>query len=226
MNSAILNRRRVIMKKRALLILTGFIVLQSLTAEEYFYENLSNKMRNNLSGAYNVVSGKYDELGNSRRADEYSVMSDALRIGEDSEIIYTIEDIAAYSKEEKAARYYFNKYSRAFFTENRNVIATILDSRVLVPFNDEGLSISEMLTEIDRLFALYDLEQYRPEDVYDMTSIKVEIMDNGYVRLDIEILDDYIPLFKEIIYWNKYQSFYFKNYDNKWKLSAISGTGG
>ena len=214
------------MKKRVLLILITVLIAQGIAAQEYFFEGLPKIMRNNLSDSYFIVSSKYDEIGNKKRAVEYGNMSDALKVENGDVAAASTGDTELYGKEEKAARYFFNKYTRAFFTENRNVIATIVDSRIYLPFNDEGISLQEMLTEVDSLFSLYELNDYAPDDVYNMDSIKVEIMENGYVRLDVEINDDYIPLFNEIPYWNKYQSFYFREYDNKWKLSAVSGTGG
>jgi hypothetical protein len=213
--------------KKAVFLMICFAMLSSfIVAEEeftgYFFENLPASLRIDLSHAYTETADRYMSLGYEERAESLYLMAELLMPGAgETASVSAVRDRDV----ERAVLYHFDKFLQAFFNENKDSALDLMANKVFVPFRDEGLTLDEMDVELTYFFEQMDMYSLNPEEIFILDSMTVEELSDGYYRVNIEIRDEYIPLFHEMTFWNKFQSYYFKEFENGWKLSAMSGTG-
>jgi len=224
------------MKKVALILITLFLCTL-LSAEDPF-SGLSELELWDLSYSYLEVSKQYRELDKIEKADDFEKMAyniyPALKNRSDEVPPETgiqvlspaVETTLSPGDPEKIIRYYFFKMVRGVFTENEELITSVLAPMVFVPGYDYGFSREEIDRQLKAAFSTYDLTAYTPEQVWNLSSLTLDRDARGYKLLKIETQPETMSIMSSYTFWGEQQTFFFQyiqeeNQDPDWKLIAV-----
>jgi len=218
--------KRVVFLAFALLITVGVI-----GASTRFYEDMSDTQRYDLADAYDQVAERFDELGDVSRAENFRAMAELIFPGfyEAERPAEAVEAAAPIPSEERlegivgqeASEYYFGKLLRGVFSENLTLSLSVIADRLFLPLYADGITRRDVGVEMERIFAKYEIDSYEAGDVFQLESIDVIALANGFWRLDIETWPQFAGALEEITFWSGKMGFYFRKFPQGWRLAAI-----
>ena len=197
-----------------------------------FFDELTSAQRYDLADAYDRAAARFDELGQNSRAAQYRDL--AQEIFPDFSSAERPEssraEAAPRAQRQQAAvktsggdssKYYFSKLLRGVFNENIPLTLSVVAEPLYLPLFDEGIDKTLIESELTWFFENYNVTAVNPRDVFDMESIDVTPLNNGYWRLDVETKNAYRNALPKITFWSAKMGFYFRRYPEGWRLSAI-----
>lgn len=223
------------MKKITFLIFLS-LILFPITAEDNINEMNSAQLFD-LAMAYDQVSDKYMELDDtSERADSYKKMADLLRQMADDHaqslmannpeidpvVIENPEPEIPQDADELAARginYFFKKYMSAFSRKNSDEILRLTNE----PFNLAyyGEVTSDSLTDfLEEIFSVASFDDKDYSEIFMTDSITIEVLEEGYYRLDVTLFEEYSNLSDVLAVWGLNHSYYFRKTENVWYIEG------
>ncbi len=214
-----------------MIITLSLAVLSVLSAASPKFDKLNEAQRYDLAKAYALVADRFDELKQSERAKGYRQMAEKIFPGYKQSVPEPAEKaaksvepvdkpVALSTPGDTASIYYFNKVLKGVFTENLNLTLNTLADPLYLPQYDKGINKEYAASELQWAFDKYDLESMSPSDVFQMDTIQVTSLNNGYWRLDIQTQPGYgeaVP----VTFWSEKMGFYFRKYSEGWRLAAI-----
>lgn len=222
--------------KRFICLLAVILTLPLLAgASEIFYSGLTEAQRYDLADAYMKVADRYVELGENDKAASFESMVDIIFPGF-TEVEGPVEQappqpqVQERQPEEvsfggESTYYYFRKILRAVFSENVDLSLSVIGERLYLPMFDEGIDKKSIRNGLEWFFEKYAVDSVDPESVFDMHSISVTPLDNGYWRLDAQINTQFVNTVPELTFWAERIGFYFHKLPQGWRLAAIGPVG-
>jgi len=220
--------------KRIIALLIVSIALVALGSEELFFDGLNDAQRYDLADAYNRVADRYAELDDAERAAAFRAMVGMIYPGFESAarpetpaepvVVRPPETPATDPAGGDASFYYFNKLLRGVFNENVSLTVSVIAETLYLPLYDSGIDRAVVSSELEWFFDTYEVDRVVPDDVFDMRSIAVTPLDNGYWRLDVNTWPDFADAVPEVTFWSRKMGFYFRKYPEGWRLAAIGPT--
>ena len=215
----------------AIITVLAAAALVPLVSQEFFGE-LTSAQRYDLADAYQRVAARFDELGQNPRAAQYRDLAQEIfpgfsaserpeSSGSEAPRRAQRQQAAVETSGGDASNYYFSKLLRGVFNENIPLTLSVLAEPLYLPLFDDGIDKTLIASELTWFFENYNLSAVNPRDVFDMESIAVTPLNNGYWRLDVEIKNAYRNAVPEITFWSAKMGFYFRRYPEGWRLSAI-----
>ena len=215
----------------AVITVSATFALPQGAAQEFFGE-LTNAQRYDLADAYERVAARFDELGQAPRAAEYRERAREIfpgfsdeggpePSGAEAPAPARPQSAAADSSGGDASNYYFSKLLRGVFSENIPLTLSAVAEPLYLPLFDDGVNKTEIASELTWFFDSYDVTVVDPRAVFDMESIIITPLNNGYWRLDVETEPEYRDAVPEVTFWASKMGFYFRRYPEGWRLSAI-----
>lgn len=202
---------------------------QILGASEPFYAGLSESQRYDLADAYNQVADKFADMQQVTRADAFRKMADIIfpdfsktaapKDTQPSPVVRTEPKDPSVNKE--IPEYYFKKLLHAVFNENILLSMSVIGEPLYLPMFNEGINSVDVNKELTWFFDTYEIDRIKPEYVFKMNNIDVNLLDNGYWRVDVEIFPEYVNALPELTFWTQKMGFYFRQYPEGWRLGAI-----
>ncbi len=230
----IIHAGRLLMKRAAVLLSFLSILVfttVSVAAAENFYDDLSQAQRYDLADAYTRVAVQFDTLGEKERAEGYRNLALVIFPGfgnverpaqdEKPVTVKRPEQQAPDPSGGDASYYYFNKLLRGVFNENKSLTLSVIADPLYLPLFDAGVEKTLISSELDWFFDEYDVSSIAPYDVFQMNTVQVTPLDNGYWRLDVQTLPEYADAVPEITFWAEKMGFYFRKFPEGWRLAAI-----
>lgn len=210
-----------------LLLLTAVLGAQD-------FESFPESRRYDLADAYSRVADRFDELEQSERAESYRSMAQIIYPGfsrneRPAETIRPAEPVpSAYTNpvpDDSAGRdasvYYFNKLLRGAFNANISLMLSAMNDTVYLPGFDEGADRKFIASELEWFFSEYDVTVLSPDDVFVMSSLEPQRLENGFWRLDVQTRPEYASAVPEMPFWSEQMGFYFRQFPEGWRLAAI-----
>ena len=210
------------------------ISVACLSAEETFYNGFSEAQKYDLADAYSKVADQYEKLGEKNKAGNFRKMAEVIFPGFSKvsrPVEKTIQQPVKNTEKEKepvadpagkdASRYYFTKLLRGVFNENISLTLSVLADTLYLPMYDEGISKPEAAEELQWFFSNYSMEGIAPSDIFDMQSIVIEPLENGFWRLTVSVYPEYSDALPMVTFWSERMGFYFRKYTQGWRLAAI-----
>jgi len=223
------------MKRVIAFIMVILISAACLSAEETFYSGFSEAQKYDLADAYSKVADQYEKLGEKNKAADFREMAEVIFPGFSKASRPAVETTRPAEKNNtekekkptadpagrEASRYYFNKLLRGVFNENISLTLSAVADTLYLPLYDDGISKSEAAEELQWFFSNYSLEGIAPSDVFDMSSIVIEPLENGFWRLTVSVYPEYSDALPIVTFWSERMGFYFRKYVQGWRLAAI-----
>ncbi len=221
-----------LLMKHAVLLFSVFVLLTvSLSASEVFFDDLSKAQRYDLADAYDRVADHFDTLDQASRAEDYRALARVIFPGfGTAERPVQVQETAAPKRPVQpaldpaggdASFYYFNKLLRGVFNENPSLTLSVISEVLYLPLFDAGVEKTLIASELDWFFSEYDMSSIAPYDVFNMNTIQVVALDNGYWRLDVQVHPEYAGAVPEVTFWAEKMGFYFRKFPEGWRLAAI-----
>ncbi len=218
------------MKRYVILMALCLTLISGLSAADPGFGKLTEPQKYDLAHAYNMVADRFDELKNPKRAESYRRMVEMIYPGfrntpprttaQQSVTVRPARKPAVNPAGKDAAIYYFGKILRGLGTENAALALSCVSDPLYLPQYDKGISKEFAESELEWAFDKYDMQSLSANDVFDMNSISVTPLNNGYWRLDVRTRPGYEKALP-FTFWSGKMGFYFRNFSEGWRLAAI-----
>jgi len=235
----VIVERGILLKKVALFIL----ITLSTGLFAQFWEEVPSMVRPDLADAYYKAGEQYEKNKETRdKGEAYKAM--ALKIypdykpgqGISSPALPEVtpeetkttpaEEISSRVRQknlkvEKLVQYQFTKMVRAIINENPRMLESVLADRIFAPGYENGYSRARLISQLPQVFAQLDLESVPPSDIYNFSSMRVSVTDQGNYLLKINTTGKLDEMFKQVfVFWESEQHFTFVPQGSSWVLAG------
>jgi hypothetical protein len=225
--------------KRFIFISILFCFLSAF-AWSQFYKQLSQEERKELAEAYYMVGEQYKNVGKTEKGDDFIDMAFRIYPKLKSESIEpgktptqrktTIvgEWQPSYSPVPKgttaknAIMYQFSRFLRGFFTEDKDTMLEVVDSRLFIPGIEQGLPRAEIDARIQYFFLNEGISAVPPSRIVNLQSLDFAPVERAIWKAEISVaeqpeidLRDYLPA------QNGRLTFFFRVVGDEWLIFAL-----
>ncbi len=226
--------RRLLMKRMVFFVALCLMTALTLSAAGPDFDALSSAQRYDLAHAYNMVADRYDDLDDQEKAESFRKMVQVIYPGfgtserpSDSSSQEVTPDrtpvkVAPDPAGESASVYYFLKIVKGVIGQNISAVTGSIADTLFLPLFDQGIDKDLVKSELEWFYSAYDVSEVTsPSDIFDMSTVNVVPLDNGYWRLDVETWPQYKNAVPEVTFWSEKMGFYFRKFPEGWRLAAI-----
>lgn len=226
--------------KRIVFISILFCLLSSF-AWAQFYEQLSQEERKELAEAYYMVGEQYKKVGKTEKGNDFIAMAfriypklktEAIEPGKTparakptvvGEWQPTYSPVPAGTTAKNAIMYQFSRFLRGFFTEDKETMLEIIDSRLFIPGIEQGLPKAEIDARLQYFFLNEEVSTVPPSRIVDLQSLSFDPVERAVWKAEISTaqqpkihLKNYVPT------KNGKLTFFFRVVGDQWLIFAVS----
>lgn len=119
----------------------------------------------------------------------------------------------------------FTRFLAALATENIDLAASVCAPTLALPGYEESLDKERQMRFFAELFAAYQFNSLYDEDIYDMSSVRIQMFDESRALLTVTAASQAPPALAGWSYWEDFwgakHHLFFEKTDGQWGLLAL-----